>query len=322
MRMVFGSRWRLLACVAAASLAAGPSAQSMEDLLRRIDALQRRVDELEASRPATPRQAAAPLRAPRATQPRAAPAPRPTAPSGLAGVPLAAPQQAPPTPEEQRAITRAQVDEALRGSMPNSWRIPARTLGAALRLRQGEPARRHRHGEPQRRAVRAERPPDRQRRHAAIRRHAVQRAPLAHRLRHPDPDGLGASCVSKLEFDFAGDLPSASGAATSSGYMPRLRQAYVEVGGEVFRVLVGQANSVWNDGLVETLTNATFLNASAVRQAQIRITGRLAPGADWHGLAGGALHRLHEQRRRLLSRQLLTAGRAPRPRPSPTWSGG
>ncbi len=74
----------------------------------------------------------------------------------------------------------------------------------------------------------------------------------------------------RMEFDFAGDQPSASGAATSSGYMPRLRLAYVDVGGDVFRVLVGQAASTWNDGLIETLTDATFLNASAVRQAQIR----------------------------------------------------
>ena len=71
--------------------------------------------------------------------------------------------------------------------------------------------------------------------------------------------------LTKREFDFAGDLPSASGAATSSGYMPRLRQAYVQVGDDAFSVLVGQANSVWNDGFIETLTESTFSNASAVR---------------------------------------------------------
>ena len=44
------------------------------------------------------------------------------------------------------------------------------------------------------------------------------------------------------------------------------------------RVLVGQANSLWNEGLYETLIDATNLNQSFVRQAQIRVTGRLAPG--------------------------------------------
>ena len=43
-------------------------------------------------------------------------------------------------------------------------------------------------------------------------------------------------------------------------------------------MLIGQANSVWNEGFIETLTDSTFINASAVRQAQIRATGRLAPG--------------------------------------------
>jgi len=68
--MISGSHWRLLACVGAVSLAAGPvNAQSMEELLRRIEALQRRVEELEASQP-TPRQAAArpPARATAPTQ--------------------------------------------------------------------------------------------------------------------------------------------------------------------------------------------------------------------------------------------------------------
>ncbi len=45
---------------------------------------------------------------------------------------------------------------------------------------------------------------------------------------------------------------------------------------ESFRVLVGQANSLWNEGIFETLIDATNLNQSFIRQAQIRTTGRLA----------------------------------------------
>ncbi len=43
-------------------------------------------------------------------------------------------------------------------------------------------------------------------------------------------------------------------------------------------MLVGQANSLWNEGVFETLIDATNLNQSFVRQAQIRVTGRLAEG--------------------------------------------
>ncbi|WP_431267570.1 hypothetical protein [Dankookia sp. P2] len=43
-------------------------------------------------------------------------------------------------------------------------------------------------------------------------------------------------------------------------------------------MLVGQANSLWNEGLFETIIDATNLNQSFVRQAQLRVTGRLAPG--------------------------------------------
>ena len=74
----------------------------------------------------------------------------------------------------------------------------------------------------------------------------------------------------RLEGDFGG------GAANSSNAVFRLRQAWAELGDEHFRVLVGQANSLWNEGVFETLIDATNLNQSFVRQAQIRATGRLA----------------------------------------------
>lgn len=76
----------------------------------------------------------------------------------------------------------------------------------------------------------------------------------------------------RLEGDFGGGSP------TSSNAVFRLRQAWAELGDERFRVLVGQANSLWNEGLYETLIDATNLNQSFIRQAQLRVTGRLATG--------------------------------------------
>ncbi len=74
----------------------------------------------------------------------------------------------------------------------------------------------------------------------------------------------------RIEGDFGGGSP------TSSNAVFRLRQAWAELGDENFRVLVGQANSLWNEGVFETLIDATNLNQSFVRQAQVRVTGQLA----------------------------------------------
>ncbi len=76
----------------------------------------------------------------------------------------------------------------------------------------------------------------------------------------------------RIEGDFGGGAPNSPNAVF------RLRQAWAELGTERFRVLAGFANSLWNEGLYETLIDATNLNQSFVRQAQVRVTGRLAPG--------------------------------------------
>lgn len=80
----------------------------------------------------------------------------------------------------------------------------------------------------------------------------------------------------RIEGDFGG------GPAASNNMVFRLRQAWGELGNDSFRVLVGQANSLWNEGMYETLNDSTNLNQSFVRQAQLRFTGRLAPG--WTGM--------------------------------------
>lgn len=76
----------------------------------------------------------------------------------------------------------------------------------------------------------------------------------------------------RIEGDFGG------GAPTSTNAVFRLRQAWAELGDERLRVLIGQANSLWNEGVFETLIDATNLNQSFIRQAQLRVTGRLADG--------------------------------------------
>ncbi len=75
----------------------------------------------------------------------------------------------------------------------------------------------------------------------------------------------------RIEGDFGG------GAAVSNNALFRLRQAWGELGTDQFRVLVGQANSLWNEGMFETLNDSTNLNQSFVRQMQVRATARLGP---------------------------------------------
>jgi hypothetical protein len=76
----------------------------------------------------------------------------------------------------------------------------------------------------------------------------------------------------RIEGDFGG------GPALSNNAVLRLRQAWAELGRPEFRVLAGFANSLWNEGLYETIIDATNLNQSFVRQAQLRVSGRLIPG--------------------------------------------
>ena len=75
-----------------------------------------------------------------------------------------------------------------------------------------------------------------------------------------------------LETRIEGDF----GGGTNNNALFRLRQAWAELGDERLRVLIGQTNSLWNEGLFETLIDATNLNQSFIRQAQLRLSGRLA----------------------------------------------
>ncbi|MCU0886883.1 MAG: porin [Rubritepida sp.] len=73
----------------------------------------------------------------------------------------------------------------------------------------------------------------------------------------------------RIEGDFGGGSP------TSSNAVFRLRQAFADLNMGKVSLLIGQANSLWNEGLFETIIDATNLNQSFIRQAQFRFTGRL-----------------------------------------------
>jgi hypothetical protein len=71
--------------------------------------------------------------------------------------------------------------------------------------------------------------------------------------------GAPSKLVSKVIF--GGSSPLTTNAAF------RLRLAFGEIGTEKLRVLVGQANSLWNEGVYETVNFATNLNESFVPSA-------------------------------------------------------
>ncbi len=85
-----------------------------------------------------------------------------------------------------------------------------------------------------------------------------------------------------LEIDLAGQTNDLTTQATSNSYTPRLRKFYGEFG-QIDRwgsILAGQNDSLWNDaGLLpfQWLSDWTYLGTSAVRQAQLRYSYRFAP---------------------------------------------
>ena len=254
---------------------------SIEDLMRQIERLQRRVDELEnrqrtakpqVSRP--PKSVAAPTAVPQAPAAMAEAKPAPPAPmpppetkTAKAAFDTTVPGLMPPEP------MGSQFEDALRSDLPGlSIRIPGtdsqvRLYGFAKLSGYADVNGRNQTDAP---------PP--------------QTIPLSNSAAAAQGGDFGMTArfsrigvdtrtltgwgtlETRIEGDFGGGSP------TSSNSTFRLRQAWAELGDETFRVLVGQANSLWNEGVFETLIDATNLNQSFVRQAQIRATGRLAPG--------------------------------------------
>ena len=245
---------------------------TMEDLMRRIDALQQRVNELERERrPQRPAAVAAPVPAPapaatpapaRAAAPRPAPAPA----AAVAAAPAAAP--APRSPE----AVRAEVDEALRGSLDGlAMRIPNTDttvrLYGFLRLTGY-------------RDFNARNPTD-----AA----SVQGIPLTATNTQPG-DGDITARSSRFGFDTRGDNAwgrldttiegDFRGEIVQGGDLAfRIRQAFAELTRDDWSYLLGHTNSLWNEGLTEALHDATNLNQSFIRQAQFRVSHRF--GSNW-----------------------------------------
>ncbi|MCA3343845.1 MAG: hypothetical protein ING24_15595 [Roseomonas sp.] len=238
---------------------------TMEDLMRRIDALQQRVNELER-RPQRPAPVVAPVPAPAPAAPARAAAPRTAPVAATAAAPAAAP--APRSPE----VVRAEVDEALRGSLDGlAMRIPNSDttvrLYGFLRLTAYQD-------------FNARNPTD-----AA----SVQGIPLT--AKNTQPGGFDLTARSSrfgfdtrtdtawgrldttIEGDFRGEISQGGDLAY------RLRQAFAELTRDDWSYLIGQTNSLWNEGLTEAMHDATNLNQSFIRQAQLRVTHRF--GSNW-----------------------------------------
>jgi hypothetical protein len=258
-----------------ATVAAGPARAeqpTIAELMKKIDALQRRLDEVERDRKKTAKPAASmptyrAAAAPAATAPAIAPAAPPQSPAIVVQTSAPIPGLLPPEP------MGSSFEDALRSDLPGlSIRIP----GAATEVRV--------YG-----FVKASGYTDlngRNQNHAP----SVSGIPL--RGSPADVQGGDTSMTARfsrigldtrtltglgtLETRVEGDF--AGGPAASNNLVFRLRQAWGELGTDAFRVLVGQANSLWNEGMFETLNDSTNLNQSFVRQTQVRLTGRLAPG--------------------------------------------
>jgi hypothetical protein len=273
-----------------AAMAAGPvQAQqpTIEDLMRKIDALQRRVDELESQQKAAKAQAARQRHAAPATA--AAPAAAPPPVAAAAAAPATAPAATaaanaePRTPAFETTVpglippepmgNQFSTEDALRSDLPGlSIRIPGtdsqvRLYGFAKVSGWYDLDARNQTDAPTAQTIPLNNSP------AAVQGGDYGMTARFSRIGVDTRTLTGwGTLETRIEGDFGGGSP------TSSNAVFRLRQAWAELGTEKFRVLIGQANSLWNEGVFETLIDATNLNQSFIRQAQVRVTGRLAPG--------------------------------------------
>jgi hypothetical protein len=294
---------------ALAQQSAAAQQPTVEQLMRKIDALQRRVDQLEGRQKTAqptpgPRQQAAaapPVKAPPgAPQPAPAPSPAPLAgaapPSPVAGAPppvagavLPAQAAAPSTATIKQAIDAAldpnipgllppepmgnqyENEDALRSDLPGlAIRIPGtdsqvRVYGFAKVSSYYDLSGRNQTDAPTAQTIPLN--------NSAADQQGGEFAMTA-RYSRIGVDTRSLTGWGTLETRIEGDF--AGGTTTNAQF--RMRQAWAELGTEQFRVLAGQANSLWNEGIFETLIDATNLNQSFIRQAQVRATGRLAPG--------------------------------------------
>jgi DcaP outer membrane protein len=263
---------------------------TIEDLMRKIDALQRRVDELESHQPVTKPPAAQPHRngaaaaAKTAPPVAAAPAPAPPAvalapPPPATAVATSEPTTSPFDPNIPGLLppepmgNQFENEDALRSDLPGlAIRIPGtdsqlRVYGFAKLSAWTDLNGRNQTDAPTAQTIPLNNSPA-----------DMQGGDfgMTARFSRIGMDSRTLTGWGTLEVRIEGDF--GGGTATSSNAVFRLRQAWAELGTEQFRVLIGQANSLWNEGIFETIIDATNLNQSFIRQAQIRATALLAPG--------------------------------------------
>jgi hypothetical protein len=257
---------------------------TIEDLMKKIDQLQRRVDELEAKQHA-PKPAAP---APRPARIAATPAPAPAAPVVVAAPAATAPVAAPAKTAEAESPFAATIpglrppepmgnqfenEDALRSDLPGiAIRIPGtetqvRIYGFAKLSSYYDLSGRNQTDAPPAQTIPLN--------NSAADAQGGEFG-MTGRFSRFGIDTRTLTDLGTLETRVEGDF--GGGAPTSSNATFRLRQAWAELGGDQFRVLFGQANSLWNEGVFETLIDATNLNQSFIRQAQVRATARLATG--------------------------------------------
>ncbi len=252
--------------------------------MRKIDALQHRVDELEGQQKAAKAQAARPRRSAAATATVTPPPATAAAPAPAPAPPAAATAKVEPAPQPFEATVPGLIppepmgnqfsnEDALRSDLPG---LPTRRPGPDSHVRLYGFAKLSGwydlNGRNQTDAPTAQTIP--------LNNSAADMQGgdfgMTARFSRIGVDTRTLTSWGTLETRVEGDF--GGGSATSSNAVFRLRQAWAELGTEDFRVLIGQANSLWNEGIFETLIDATNLNQSFIRQAQVRATGRLAPG--------------------------------------------
>jgi hypothetical protein len=278
----------VLALALACPAEAEPQAEqpTVEALMKKIDALQRRLDQVEdrqradkpsTNKPSTNKPSANAAHHPPSPQPvaTAIPASTPVQPYPAAPMPQAAgPIPGLLPPERMGNQYEGEGGDALRSDLPGlSLRIPGSQSEVRFYGFANLNTYRDLNGRNQTDAP------------------TVQTTPLARSLADMQGGDFGLSArfsrigidtrtaidwgtlETRVEGDFGGGAPAAS---TNAVF--RLRQAWAEFGTEQFRVLVGWANSLWNEGVYETVNFATNLNQSFVRQPEVRATATLAPG--------------------------------------------
>lgn len=258
-RLAAATTLGLLAATPAA-IAQSPDAATIAELRRQLDAMQRRIEQLESRAAAPPRRPA----------PVATPAARPPAPPAPPAVAQVTPEQSEQLRQQAIQAGREAARDALRSDLPGiAFRVPntetqVRLYGWAKITSWRDFDGRNQTDAPSPSQIPlANSPADRQ----------GGEFGMTARFSRIGVDTRTETAWGRLESRIEGDF--GGGAAGSSNAVFRLRQAWAELGTPGFRVLIGQTNSLWNEGIFETLIDATNLNQSFVRQAQIRASSQL-----------------------------------------------